>query len=220
MTAPAPPSPPDLHAGGGAVAGDLFWLNPAVASAAVASAAVAVPSMRARLELATDALDSAIASIGGQVRDMRERNGGLSRRHGPDSGTHTASVGLERALSVILEALGRARQMVAAPVAVRQAPRALLPALYVVRAAHMRLARNAAVGCQESLHDAAAHLGGVVLDAAAVSGASLSLGRSNAEVSAIFNQAELAVDSELGKRYGRLEAAALAGGRRAGRPAK
>ena len=179
---------------------DLYWLNPAVASVAITAAGILT-----RLELATDALDSAIASIRGQVRDIRGRNRRLAPRYDPGNEAHAKSMGLEHVMSVMLEALIRARQRMVTPVTARQMPRMLLPALYVVRTAHMQLSQDAAPGCQESLHDASAHLGGIILDAATISGSNLNLGRSNAEVSAIFSQARLTVDSKLRKQYDKLE---------------
>ena len=180
--------------------GDLYWLNPAVASAAITASGILT-----RLELATDALDSAIASIRGQVRDIRERNRRLAHKYDPSNEVHTKSMGQEHVMSVMLEALIRARQRTVTPVTARQMPRMLLPALYVVRTAHMQLAQDAAPECQGSLHDASAHLGGIILDAATISGSNLSLGRSNAEVSAIFNQARLTVGTKLRKQYNKLE---------------
>ncbi|MDE0526574.1 MAG: hypothetical protein OXI27_08295 [Thaumarchaeota archaeon] len=179
---------------------DLYWLNPAVASAAITAAGILT-----RLELATDALDSAIASIRGQIRDIRGRNRRLAPRYDPGNEVHAKSMGLEHVMSVMLEALIRARQRMVTPATARQVPRTLLPALYVVRTAHMQLSQDAAPGCQESLHDASAHLGGIILDAATISGSNLNLGRSNAEVSAIFSQARLTVDSKLRKQYDKLE---------------
>lgn len=174
----------------------LCWLGPADITAS---------GILARLELATDALDSAIASIRGQVRDIRARNRRLAPRYDPCNEAHARSMGLEHAMSVMLEVLGRARQRMVTPVTARQMPRILLPALCVVRTAHMQLARDTAPGCQRSLHDASAHLGGVILDAATISGSNLSLDRSNAEVSTIFDQAKLIVDSKLRKQYDKLE---------------
>ena len=206
---------PDLQVGverrGGAMHGaimghaghdmdDLYWLNPAVGSTAITT-----PGILARLELATDALDSAIASIRGQVRDVRGRNRRLAPRYDPDNEAHAKSMGLEHVMSVMLGALIRARQRMVTPVAARRMPRMLLPALYVVRTAHIQLSQDAAPECQGSLHDASAHLGGIILDAATISGSNLNLGRSNAEVSAIFNQAKLAADSKLRRQYGKLE---------------
>ena len=179
---------------------DLYWLNPAVASAAITTSGILT-----RLELATDALDSAIASIRGQVRDIRERNRRLVPKYDPGNEVHAKSMGREHMMSIMLEALIRARQRMVTPVTSRQMPRMLLPALYVVRTAHIQLAQDAASECQGSLHDASSHLGGIILDAATISGSNLSLGRSNAEVSAIFNQARLTVGSKLRKQYGKLE---------------
>ncbi len=180
--------------------GDLYWLNPAVASAPITASGIL-----ARLELATDALDSAIASIKGQVRDVRERNRRLAPRYDPGNEAHTKSIGLEHMMSVMLEALIRARRRMMTPVTARRMPRMLLPALYVARTAHMQLSQDATPECQGSLHDASAHLGGIILDAAMITGSNLSLGWSNAEVSAIFNQAKLTVDSKLRKQYNKLE---------------
>lgn len=180
--------------------GDLYWLNPIVASAPITASGILV-----RLELATDALDSAIASIKWQVRDVRERNRRLAPRYDSGNEAHAKSMGLEHVMSVMLEALVRARRRMVTPTTARQMPRMLLPVLYVVRTAHMQLSQDAAPECQGSLHDASAHLGGIILDAATISGSNLSLGRSNAAVSAIFNQAKLTVDSRLRKQYGKLE---------------
>ncbi len=178
----------------------LYWLGHTATGADITTSGIL-----ARLELATDALDSAIASLRGQVRDVRTRNRRLAPRYDPCNEVHAKSMGLEHVMSVMLEALGRARQRAATPATARQMPRMLLPALYVVRTAHMQLARDAAPGCLRSLHDASAHLGGVILDAATISGSNLSLDRSNAEVSTIFDQAKLIVDSKLRKQYDKLE---------------
>ena len=182
----------------GAIAGPgmgaPYWLSPA-------DATITTSGILARLGRATDALDSAIASIRGQVRDVRARNRRLAPRYDPCNEVHAKSMELEHVMSVMLEALGRARKRTVTPVTARQMPRTLLPALYVVRTAHMQLARNAAPECRRSLHDASAHLGGVILDAATISGSNLSLDRSNAEVAAIFDQAKLTADSELKKQY-------------------
>lgn len=180
--------------------GSLCWPNPTAAGAAITASGILT-----RLELATDALDCAIASIRGQVHDVHAHNRKLAPRYDPCNEVHAKSMGLEHAMSVMLEALDRARQRMVTPVTARQMPRTLLPALYVVRTAHMQLARDAAPECQRSLHDASAHLGGIILDAATISGSNLSLGRSNAEVSAIFDQAKLIVDSKLRKQYDKLE---------------
>ena len=191
----------------GAIAGraghgadSLHWTNPATVGAAITASGILT-----RLELATAALDSAIASIRGQVRDVRARNRRLAPRYDPCNEVHAKSMGLEHAMSVMLEALDRARQRMVTPATARHMPRTLLPALYVVRTAHMQLARDAAPECQRSLHNASAHLGGIILDAATISGSNLSLDRSNAEVSAIFDQAKLIVDSKLRKQYDKLE---------------
>ncbi len=180
--------------------GFLHWPNTAAVDAAITASGILT-----RLELATDALDSAIASMRGQVRDVRARNRRLAPRYDPCNEVHARSMGLEHAMSVMLEALERARRRTVTPVTARHMPRTLLPALYVVRTAHMQLARDAAPACQRSLHDASVHLGGVILDAATISGSNLSLDRSNAEVSAIFDQAKLIVDSKLRKQYDKLE---------------
>ena len=192
----------DLQVGAeGRGMGSVHWPSPA----AVAGAAITASGILARLELAAGALDSAIASVRGQVRDVRERNRRLAPRYDPCNEVHARSMGLEHVMSVMLEALGRARRRMATPVTARQMPNTLLPALYVVRTAHMQLARDATPECQRSLHDASAHLGGVILDAATISCSELRLDRSNAEVSAIFDQAKLIVDSKLRKQYDKLE---------------
>ena len=180
--------------------GSLRWEDPAAVGAAITASGILT-----RLELATAALDSAIASIRGQVRDVRARNRRLAPRYDPCNEVHARSMGLEHAMSVMLEALDRARRRMVTPVPARQMPRTLLPALYVVRTAHMQLAPDAAPECQRSLHSASVHLGGIILDAATISGSNLSLDRSNAEVSAIFDQAKLIVDSKLRKQYDKLE---------------
>ena len=191
----------DLQVGAeGRGTGSLYWPDPAAAGAAITASGIL-----ARLELATGALDSAIASVRGQVRDVRARNRRLAPRYDPCNEVHAKSMGLEHVMSVMLEALVRARRRMATPVTARQMPHVLLPALYVVRTAHMQLARDAAPECQRSLHDASAHLGGIILDAATISCSNLRLDRSNAEVSAIFDQAKLIVDSKLRKQYDKLE---------------
>lgn len=167
------------------------------------AAAARGATLTPRIACALVALDRAREDLEGIARQA-PREGGRA------SPVPAARVRSERSALIAAEAAGLAISLVRAARGMRGLAASLPVAISLIRAAGSQ-AHGTAPACGASLAEAAAALGGVAVDAALVAGARADYGRCAAEASRALGRARLAVDSELSRRYPKLDPASLGG---------
>jgi len=168
--------------------------------AAASQAATLTP----RIACALSALDRACEDLEGIARRA-------PRAGGARGGTAQASrVRAERSALIAAEAARSAISLVRAARGMRGLASSLPVAISLIRAAGSQ-AHGPAPACGASLAEAAAALGGVAVDAGLVAGARADYGRCAARAARALRGARTAVDSELSRRYPKLDPASLGG---------
>lgn len=169
------------------------------------------PSMASAAQAATltPRIACALSALGRACDDLE----GIARQApgaGRGGAVPAARVRAERSALIAAEAARSAISLVRAARGVRGLASSLPVAISLIRAAGSQ-AHGPAPACGASLAEAAAALGGVAVDAGLVAGARADYARCAARAARALEGARLSVDSELSRRYPKLDPASLGG---------